>query len=278
MPRFHNTMLLFSICLVSLLVPVPSAVAVDGVVLINQGTSVNGLPGCPHSGFPIVICKSGSYRLSGDLKVSGLNTSGITITADEVTLDLNGFALTGPVTCKKFTLPLQCSGKGTGIGIFSNNDNVTVGHGTVRGFGLIGISLGGFGILLEDVHVQYIGDPTRGGIGVEDGTISRCTASFNAGSGMGGVSVNISLSTASYNGGTGMGGGGGGTVSNSTAIGNGGNGIDSVGFAVNNMTTDNKGYGISFSSYFGNVMFNNTQGPFFAGASMGHNLCDGAAC
>ena len=79
MPRFHSTLLLFSICLVSLLMPVPSAVAVDGVVLINQGTSVNGLAGCPHSGFPIVICKSGSYRLSGDLKVSGLNTSGITM-------------------------------------------------------------------------------------------------------------------------------------------------------------------------------------------------------
>jgi hypothetical protein len=272
-----NTCSLTVLFFAALLAFAPFALAVDGVVLINQSTSVNGLPGCPHSGFPIAICKSGSYRLAGNLNVSNVNTSGINITADEVTLDLNGFALTGPVTCTKFTLPLQCSGRGTGIGVFSNNDNITVSHGTVRGFGLIGISLGGFGILLEDVHVQYIGDPNRGGIGVEDGTISRCTASFNAGSGMGGApSLNINLSTASYNGGSGI--GVAGAVSNNTVRGNGGNGIHSVGFAVNNMVLDNHGYGISFSSYFGNVMFNNTQGSFFAGTSMGHNLCDGVAC
>jgi hypothetical protein len=273
-----NTCSLTVLFFAALLAFAPFALAVDGVVLINQSTSVNGLPGCPHSGFPIAICKSGSYRLAGNLNVSNVNTSGINITADEVTLDLNGFALTGPVTCKKFTSPLQCSGKGTGIGIFTNNDNITVSHGTVRGFGLIGISLGGFGILLEDVHVQYIGDPNRGGIGVEDGTITRCTASFNAGSGMGGVSVNINLSTASYNGGPGIQGSGVATVSNNTVRGNGGNGIDGVGFAVNNMVLDNQGYGISFSSYFGNVMLHNTQGSFIAGTSMGHNLCDGVAC
>ena len=51
-------LLLFAILLVS----APSALAVDGVILINQNTSVNGIPGCPHAGFPIVICQSGSSR------------------------------------------------------------------------------------------------------------------------------------------------------------------------------------------------------------------------
>ena len=51
----------FSVCALGLLLwvnaLVPSARAVDGVVLINQNTSVSGLSGCPHSGFPIIICK-----------------------------------------------------------------------------------------------------------------------------------------------------------------------------------------------------------------------------
>jgi hypothetical protein len=74
---------------------------VDGAILINQNTSVNGLPGCPHAGFPIVICQSGSYRLSGSLTMntsasgnySGLDIA-IAIGSSNITLDLNGFSIT----------------------------------------------------------------------------------------------------------------------------------------------------------------------------------------
>ena len=47
----------------------PPALAADGVVLINPNTSLNGLPGCPHTGFPITICQPGSYRLSEILQI-----------------------------------------------------------------------------------------------------------------------------------------------------------------------------------------------------------------
>jgi hypothetical protein len=86
----------------ALLAIAPSALAVDGTVLINQNTSVNGLPGCPNAGFPIIICQSGSYKLSGNLTV---NTTllgnyfqvwdiAIAIASSNVTLDLNGFSIT----------------------------------------------------------------------------------------------------------------------------------------------------------------------------------------
>jgi hypothetical protein len=78
----------------------PAALAVDGTVPINQSTITNGLTGCPTGGhFPIVICQSGSYRLSGNVTIPDANTDAIHITADNVTLDLNGFAILGPATC-----------------------------------------------------------------------------------------------------------------------------------------------------------------------------------
>jgi hypothetical protein len=60
----------------------PAALAVDGTVLINQSTITNGLTGCPTGGhFPIIICQSGSYRLSGNLVVPDGNTGAIIISA-----------------------------------------------------------------------------------------------------------------------------------------------------------------------------------------------------
>jgi hypothetical protein len=47
----------------------------------------------PHAGFPVLICQSVSYRRSGNLTIPDVNTNGIDISADDVTLDLNGFAM-----------------------------------------------------------------------------------------------------------------------------------------------------------------------------------------
>lgn len=78
------------------------AFAVDGVVLIDQNRALAGnvTPG-DAPGFPVTLSVPGSYRLSGNLTAPA-NTDGIVIAADFVTLDLNGFTLTG-------------SGSGTGI-------------------------------------------------------------------------------------------------------------------------------------------------------------------
>src|SRR5271166_2366948 len=132
----------------------PAALAVDGNVLINQSTITNGLTGCPTGGhFPIIICQSGSYRLSGNVTVPDANTDAIHITADNVALDLNGFAILGPATCKRRTFPVQCSTTGTGVGISSNNENVALSNGAVNGMGFAGIRLLGTGTKIDGLRV-----------------------------------------------------------------------------------------------------------------------------
>src|SRR5437016_7141953 len=74
--------------------------AIDGVILIDQNKAMAGnvTPG-DTPGFPVTITLPGSYRLAGNLTVPDANTSGIVIAADHVTIDLNGFAILGPVDC-----------------------------------------------------------------------------------------------------------------------------------------------------------------------------------
>src|SRR5579864_7254764 len=60
------------------------AFAVDGVVLINQSSVMAA------GGFPYRITQTGSYKLSGNL-VAPVDQQAILITANNVTLDLNGF-------------------------------------------------------------------------------------------------------------------------------------------------------------------------------------------
>ncbi len=112
---------------------VPQARAVDGVVLISQATAANGLPGCNATGWPIVICNSGSYRLSGNLTTT--NPTAIEITADGVTLDLNGFSITGPgPTLYKSNDPIG--------GVASSHARITVVNGQIQDFAY-GVNLGG---------------------------------------------------------------------------------------------------------------------------------------
>src|SRR5262245_59149281 len=96
-----------------LLAPV-AAFGVDGVDLINQSRANAGdvTPG-DAAGFPVTISRAGSYRLSGNLTVPNQNTTAIEITADNVTIDLNGFSILGPVVCSGS--PLACTpAAGTG--------------------------------------------------------------------------------------------------------------------------------------------------------------------
>src|SRR5881409_3648374 len=123
-----------------------SLYAVDGVVLIGQYSALAGnvTPG-DTAGFPVTISLPGSYRLSGNLTVPDFS-SAILITAEHVTLDLNGFSIIGPVTCTPN--PTNCSSFGAGgIGVqappFTGPSigalpaglrGIRVLNGTVRGF------------------------------------------------------------------------------------------------------------------------------------------------
>jgi len=117
---------------------------------------------------PLVITSPGSYRLISNLTVSSQNVTAISIGAHNVTIDLNGFTISGPGKgvpgfgiANKFQLP----------GTF---DNVVVGGGTVRNIGF-GIHLAGNNNRVENVRVFETG----GGIYVgSSGVISQCQVAF----------------------------------------------------------------------------------------------------
>jgi hypothetical protein len=138
------------------LVPV-YAFAVDGQVLINMSTVLAA------GGFPFRINQAGSYKLSGNLTVPDGNTTAIVIAHDNVTIDLNGFSIIGPVDC---SAGIPCAGAGsiTAHGIVAGTDspvqpyfNITIRNGTIQGMGADGVHLLGDSILLEDLHIRSNG-------------------------------------------------------------------------------------------------------------------------
>ena len=82
------------------------------------------IAGTEIKSLPYTISSSGFYFITRDLTSTG---DGITVNANDVTIDLMGFSLIGP-------------GSGTGTGIYmSDRANVEVRNGTVRNFGDCGI-------------------------------------------------------------------------------------------------------------------------------------------
>ena len=146
---------------------------------INKG---NVTPG-DAPGFPLTISQPGSYVLTGRLTVPDAMTTAIEITASNVTLDLNGFTISGSVVCSGSPLTCNLSGNGVGIhaGSFSTGvvapDNVKVMNGYVRGMGTHGVRLMGGGTVVERVNSSSNGGPgiVTGG----DGMVIDCVASRN---------------------------------------------------------------------------------------------------
>ncbi|GAB4171771.1 MAG: hypothetical protein Kow0020_06620 [Wenzhouxiangellaceae bacterium] len=119
-----------------------AAHAVDGVYEINSACVSFGCFSGDSGGFPVTIANPGSYRLTSNLNTTSANTTLIEVTADNVSIDLNGFSLTGPASCSGSSV--VCTNTGTGIGInASSRENVRVYNGTVRGMGQDGIVVGG---------------------------------------------------------------------------------------------------------------------------------------
>jgi hypothetical protein len=147
------------------------AFAVDGVVLINQSTVMAA------GGFPYKITQPGSYKLSGNLVVAS-STDGIDILTSNVTLDLNGFTISGPVTCNGYGSSLSCTGTG-GNGIYAPAPgnapvNQTIRNGSVVGFEY-GVSVDSNG-LVEEIHAT---GNSNSGIYAIDSLLRRNITSYN---------------------------------------------------------------------------------------------------
>lgn len=177
-----------------------SMYAVDGITLIDQRNAMAGrVTAGDTAGFPVTISQPGSYRLSSNLIVPDAGTTAIQVTADDVTIDLNGFAIIGPNICTPN--PTRCTFSGGGIGIMAVHPtaaspaNVRVMNGTVRGMGGHGIRMMGDGTVVERVNSVSNGGP---GIVVGEGTVIDSVAKLN-GSGAAMVGLIVRNSVAANN-------------------------------------------------------------------------------
>ena len=186
-------------------------------------------PRTPISSAPFTVSNAGSYYLTTNLTgVSG--SSGISINASDVTLDLAGFALIG------------VPGSLNGISVSITRTNVTVGNGTVRGWS-------GDGVFVNYAYrttLRGLRAYANGGRGIVSGTdslVNDCTAINNGGDGISiaGGSV-IRNCVAAGNGGIGIYTASLSVIIHCTAIGNTNSGIDSDGSgSVSGCTADRNG-------------------------------------
>ncbi|MDX1746121.1 MAG: hypothetical protein R3324_09310 [Halobacteriales archaeon] len=184
--RGHSTPSTFAILAVLVVFTIlggPTAHAVDGVIEINQARALAGGPS-DGPGFPVTVSESGSYRLTSDLDV-GTTAGGISITAADVTIDLNGFEIS------------TTSGSGNGIAIDSTSHNVEIRNGTVRGFNY-GVFLSPGVEIARIVDVRAIGNQEYGFMTQGNGTLVRgCTAADNK-SGFRGFEGSLILESIAY--------------------------------------------------------------------------------
>lgn len=126
------------------LAPPPGPIVSTDRSILSQATT----PG------PFTILASGSYKLTSDL--TGGPTV-LTVVADDVTIDLNGFSVDG--------------GGAPGPVIQVSGRNVKIRNGTVRNTGSEGINSGAEGTVVEEVSVHDCG---RGIVLSFGGRVSEC--------------------------------------------------------------------------------------------------------
>lgn len=237
-----------------------------GVISINQEKALEGevTPG-DAPGFPVTISVPGSYELSGNLQIPDANTSGIVVTADNVTLNLNGFSITGGTTCTG--IPVQsCSPLGSGNGVDSNMANTVVLNGTIQGMGANGLFLFGNG---KKYRVEKVNVNNNGNTGIY--------MIFSRGN-------IVTGNMAYYNRVRGIDAAFGSVVEGNTVDGNGEIGIvaNSGCNASNNVSTNNGSFGLAMGAagYVNNVMQgnNNNGAQVNGGIAMGGNVCGNALC
>lgn len=104
------------------------------VITIDQAKALAGhvTPG-DAPGYPVTISQPGSYQLTSNLSVADVGLAGIHIQAEGVTIDLNGFTLSG-ARCG----PARCHIGGGGAGIVGGR-HATVTNGTVTNFADSGV-------------------------------------------------------------------------------------------------------------------------------------------
>jgi parallel beta-helix repeat protein len=216
----------------------------------GAGTGITSLP--------YTINAPGFYYLTKNLSHNG---TAITVNANDVTIDLMGFSLSGP-------------GSGTNYGIYMNGrSNVEIRNGTIRSFGSDGILEAAQQTAKNHrvLNVRAVGNGGRGialfGNGYQ---VKGCTASDNGDDGIfAGRGSVVTGNTAGNNGGDGIYGNGYNLIAWNVSRDNSGNGITAVGGStVIGNTAFNNVYGVSASSgctVTGNTAYSNSKNGISVG-------------
>lgn len=242
-----------------------AAHAVDGVIQLNQARALAGDPSLADApGFPITIRQSGSYRLTSDLVLFGIEGTeeldAINVMVTNVTIDLNGFAILGPASCTLDAGSIRCEPQAGGDGIDATaRSQVVVRNGFVRGFAGRCIALSSYSTV-EDVSVSSCG---QGGVDVQfESQVRHANVSFSGDDGIRGSE-------------------GGVIVQNCSVFRTEGDGIDVGGgsLVIDNRITLTNGFGLRMTNggYRGNVLRNTFGGTITGdGLEIGANICAGS--
>lgn len=269
-----------------------TALAGDGIREINASCAEGS--GCfsgDSPGLPVTITEAGSYRLTSNLPIANVDIDGIIVDASDVTLDLNGFAIHGPVVCDGTPAVTSCSPTGNsstdgrGITVLSQA-SAAIRDGVVRGMDLDGIScFNNTTCLIESVRVESNGRDglfVTGSLGT--GQVKNSFALRNLEDGISGNPRLIAQTVVRGNGGNGM------DIADtvlraSTAFGNGADGIECTNDCLlkGNVSSENTLYGVEFvaagSAYGHNSFLSNGSGSVNGTAvQIDTNLCHTSTC
>jgi hypothetical protein len=250
----------------------PPAIADEGAFEISPLCVDTGCFEGDSPGFPVTISNAGHYVLTGSLDVSdeadAENVSGIVVLGlIDVSIDLNGFEIRGPVSCTGTPVSACSSTSGTGDGILAGvNSRVTIRNGAIKGMGDKGVqcAFNARGCTVEDLRLDQNGSEgilsqvdtatfltevtaTRNGgegISIIDGSIRDSVAYGNGANGVSVSQATIDGVTTNENALDGI--AGSGRIVDSSASGNGQDGIRCFGcIASGNTASSNGRYGMS---------------------------------
>lgn len=127
-------------------------------------------PRTPISATPFTINQPGSYYLTTNITGTG-SAPGVTIATNDVTLDLNGFVVTGPAVVY------------AGVFVSGSFTNVTVRNGAIKGWieGVRVIGQAAQNIVLEHLNIS---DSSGYGIDCNGATVTACSITGTANTGI----------------------------------------------------------------------------------------------
>jgi parallel beta-helix repeat protein len=213
---------------------------------------------------PFTISSSGSYVVVKDLSLSTQDINGITISADNVTIDLNGHSLTGPGKSTGTT--------GSGIYIEPTHYNIAIHNGTLLNWRRDGI-YGEYSANCQFENLRCYNTGLRGLYAGSESRVVGNTCSQNADVGIRtGPGCYVNGNVCSNGGNIGLNPGNGSTVSGNTCSNNTSDGIYAqAGCQIsNNSSTTNGGEGIQVAgsgTIVNNSCISNSGSGIYAGAS-----------